>query len=200
MLLLTQVIRKAFAFFLAIFSAPERLNPIDGQSSSIGNFHWVLQFIQGAHGGFDYVQNIGTAQTLGENITDARGFNHGTHSAASDHPRARRSRFHKDFGSAIPRSHLVGDGGPCHGDEAHVVSRFLSTLANGIRHLAGFTHSNTHPATVVSNHHNRPEAEAPATFYDLGRARDMNYTLVKLFDFFDLSFPIRHVSSDSAVS
>jgi hypothetical protein len=199
MLLLTQVIRKAFVFFLAIFSAPERLDPIDGQSASIGNFHWVLQFIQSFYGGFDYVQYIGTAQALGENVTNASSFNHSTHSAASDHPRARRSRFHKDFGGAVSRSHLVGDGGPCQRDKAHVVTRLLGTFANCIWHLAGFTHTNTHSATVVSNHYYRPEAEASATFHYFSRACDMNYTLVKLLDLFDL-FPIRHISSDSAIS
>jgi hypothetical protein len=37
---------------------------------------------------------------------------------------------------------------------------------------------------IVTHHYNGPECETPSALQNLGRAGDMNYTLIELFTFF----------------
>jgi hypothetical protein len=64
-------------------------------------------------------------------------------------------------------------------DFAHVPPGSLHAFADSFRHLTRPSHPNAYATLIISNHNHGPETKAPPPFDHLGRASDINYSLVE---------------------
>ena len=74
-----------------------------------------------------------------------------------------------------------------------MLARPIRAFAYGIRHFAGLAHAIADLAMIVADDHDSPKAEAPAALDDLGRAGNMDHTLVELFALFLVTPPPAHL-------
>jgi hypothetical protein len=64
---------------------------------------------------------------------------------------------------------------------SHIAPGLVGSFSNGFRYLTSFTNTYSHTPIIIANYNHRSEAKSTATFDYLGRAGNMNYTLIKFF-------------------
>src|SRR5207249_3774772 len=70
--------------------------------------------------------------------------------------------------------------GPAQGDADELLLGILDALADGFRHLAGFTEPGADDAVPIADDDQRAKAEAAATLHHFGDAIDLDDLLLKI--------------------
>jgi len=135
---------------------------------------------QRLQGGVHHVGVVGRTHRLGEHVTDTDGFADGADATTGDDTGTWRGGLEEHLATAEFGDDFVRDGAV---DEIHRLERLLGDLAgllNRVGDFLGLAETETHFAFLVAGDDERGEAEAAATFDDLGTTVDEDDLLGEL--------------------
>ena len=130
--------------------------------------------------GFDNVRVITGAERFGQDILDARRFDHRPHTAPGNDTRSRRSRTQENAPAAKLPDHLVRNGIFKDRDSNHRFPGGLGRFAYRLGNLIRLAEAISHASFVVASDDQRTETKAASALNYLRAAVDEHHFLCRV--------------------